>query len=263
MSGDSVGFFARLFGKRGAATRTETRSEVAGAATNENGAAHRTAPPVAPAGASNAVAGEAASGGPGEAVEQAPPQAGVEASDETLAETPANSGEQPEVSGDPVTGNNPADTKAPVVTVVALEPHAGLATLCAALEHRFEDAGVQVRAAGSGLMRAAFAGMLDGADVLLLLAPADSEATAGFKERLQWLEANGRPELIERTVFVVNYGSAKVEEALEFPADLSRPVVLLPFDAALSLPARQLWAPRRAARHALNQLVDEITKILG
>ncbi|MGL3805816.1 hypothetical protein ACSYDW_06920 [Paeniglutamicibacter sp. R2-26] len=147
------------------------------------------------------------------------------------------------------------------VTVVALEEHAGLATLCAALEYRLEDQGLLIRSAGPGLMRAAFDGMLKDTDVLVLLAPPAAEATGGFGEKLEWLEANGNAALVERTVFVVNYGAAPGGGALELPASLTRPVVVLPHDAALGLAAAERRAPRREARHALDQLVSAVTGI--
>lgn len=150
-----------------------------------------------------------------------------------------------------------------IVTVVSLEAHAGLATLCAALEYRLEDQDMQVRGAGPGLMRAAFGGMLSGTDILILLAPAEAAATGSFHEKLDWLVANDRAALVERTIFVVNYGTTQDGGALELPASLPRPVVMLPFDEALSLPAQPRRAPRRAARHALDQLVAEIKTIPG
>ena len=110
-------------------------------------------------------------------------------------------------------------------------------------------------------MRAAFDGMLKDTDVLVLLAPPAAEATGSFGEKLEWLEANGNAGLVERTVFVVNYGTALDGGALELPASLTRPVVVLPHDAALGLPAAERRAPRREARHALDQLVSAVTGI--
>ncbi|MFJ6416845.1 hypothetical protein [Paeniglutamicibacter sp. NPDC091659] len=167
-----------------------------------------------------------------------------------------------EAAGEQPGGRSDATAGAPgIVTVVALEPHAGLATLCAALEYRLEDHGMQVRGAGPGLMRAAFDGTLKGTDVLVLLAPAAAAATGTFQEKLDWLVANDNAGLVERTVFVVNYGATEDGGALELPASLDRPVVVLPHDAALGLPAPERRAPRRAARHALDQLVSEISAI--
>lgn len=234
MPGSSAGFFARLFRKRGAAS---------GEAVTSAREATETDPSAGPNGAS---AGKPQPGAP----------AGLHA-----AATPADSpsGKAGERAGAPPAASGGAPGN---VTVVALEPHAGLATLCAALEYRLDGHNLQVRGAGPGLMRAAFDGMLTDADVLVLLAPAAAAATGTFQEKLDWLVANDSAGLVDRTVFVVNYGADDDGGgALELPASLARPVVVLPFDGALSLPAQQQRAPRRAARHALDQLVAEVATI--
>ncbi|MFF5793651.1 hypothetical protein ACFY5D_16520 [Paeniglutamicibacter sp. NPDC012692] len=233
MPGSSAGFFARLFRKRGATTGAAAPS------------AHK---------ATGASPTEGPSAGP-----DGKPQAGAPAGLHA-ASAPADS--DAEVAGERLTGRPDAPAGAPgIVTVVALEPHAGLATLCAALEYRLEGRNLQVRGAGPGLMRAAFDGLLKDTDVLVLLAPAAAPATGTFREKLDWLEANDNAGLVERTVFVVNYGATEDGGALELPASLDRPVVVLPHDAALGLPAPERRAPRRAARHALDQLVAEISAI--
>lgn len=262
MSGDTAGFFARLLNKLGAGKAAAAPAEAAAASTHEAATGTDAVPGVSAPGVSGP-APEAAAELKSAARHEAQPDAAEAAEGPELAEGPDVAGEQSKTGGTAEAAPRMMPVKGAVVTVVALDAHAGLATLCAALERRFEDSPVQVRAAGSGLMRAAFAGMLEGTDALLLLAPADPAATAGFQEKLDWLTVNGRESLIERTIFVVNYGAAQDEGALELPADLSRPLVLLPYDAALSIPARQLRAPRRDARHALNQLVEEINTVLG
>ena len=148
-----------------------------------------------------------------------------------------------------------------VITLVSLVAHSGARTVGAALAGKARAKGWQIRVTGPGLTRAAFSGMLADTDALVLVAPADPEATAALGEKLRWLEANNRPLLPGRTIFVVNLGTAD-GSALQLPADLSRPLVLLPFDAALSLPGTSARAPRRAARHAVDQLVDELSTIL-
>ena len=148
-----------------------------------------------------------------------------------------------------------------VITVLSLVEHAGAATLAAALERRTEGKGWRFRTAGPGLARASFAGMLGDTDALVLVCPPDPGMTAELGEKLRWLEANGRPDLPARTLFAINIGAAEGGE-LQLPADLDRPVTLLPFDPALSLPATGSKAPRRAARQAIDQLVHEISTIV-
>jgi hypothetical protein len=148
-----------------------------------------------------------------------------------------------------------------VITVLSLVEHAGAATLAAALERRTDGKGWRFLTAGPGLARASFAGMLGDTDALVLVCPPDPVMTAELGEKLRWLEANGRPDLPARTLFAINIGAAESGE-LQLPADLDRPVTLLPFDPALSLPATGSMAPRRAARQAIDQLVHEISTIV-
>lgn len=158
----------------------------------------------------------------------------------------------------------PASAGAPelrVVTIVSLAEHAGAATVAAALGNRSEAKRWQIRATGPGLSRAAFSGMLTDTDALVLVSPADPSSTSVLDEKLRWLIANNRPALPGRTIFVINLGSAH-DAGLQLPADLENPVVLLPLDPALALPALTPRAPRRAARRAIDQLVEEISSIL-
>ena len=155
----------------------------------------------------------------------------------------------------------PAVREQKIITIVSLVPHSGAKTLCAALEGRVGGRGWQIRTAGPGLMRAAFLGMLTDTDALVLIAPAEAEVTQELGDRLEWLELNNRPSLPERTIFVLNRSTGD-GGPVQLPADLSRPVVLLPFDEALSLPHTRERAPRRAARHALAHLIDELTTLI-
>ncbi|ASN38828.1 hypothetical protein CGQ24_07265 [Arthrobacter sp. 7749] len=158
----------------------------------------------------------------------------------------------------------PAPAGAPelrVVTIVSLAEHAGAATVAAALGNRSEAKRWQIRATGPGLSRAAFSGMLTDTDALVLVSPADPSSTSELDEKLRWLISNNRPALPGRTIFVINLGSAH-DAGLQLPADLENPVVLLPLDPALALPALTPRAPRRAARRAIDQLVEEISSIL-
>ncbi|GAA1862104.1 hypothetical protein GCM10009715_06820 [Paeniglutamicibacter psychrophenolicus] len=148
-----------------------------------------------------------------------------------------------------------------VITLLALEEHAGATTLAAALAGRIQGHGWRIRTAGPGLLRAAFAGMLEDTDALVLVSPGNSAVTATLGEKLLWLEANDRPGIPACTLVVVNLGAGDGGELL-LPADLDRPVILLPFDAALGLPGTGKPAPRRATRRAVGQLVDELTTIL-
>jgi hypothetical protein len=148
-----------------------------------------------------------------------------------------------------------------VVTIVSLAEHAGAATVAAALGNRSEAKRWQIRATGPGLSRAAFSGMLTDTDALVLVSPADPSSTSVLDEKLRWLISNNRPALPGRTIFVINLGSAH-DAGLQLPADLENPVVLLPLDPALALPALTPRAPRRAARRAIDQLVEEISSIL-
>lgn len=161
----------------------------------------------------------------------------------------------------------PANDGPKIVTVVSLAPHTGGRTLAAALAGRTQGTGWEIRATGPGLTRAAFAGMLTGIDALVLVSGTDPAATAVLDANLQWLEANNRPQLHGKTVFVLNHGAARAADgsdpgAVQLPADLSRPVVMLPADAALVLPATGPRALRRATRRALDHLIDEISTIL-
>lgn len=158
----------------------------------------------------------------------------------------------------------PAPAGAPelrIVTIVSLAEHAGSATVAAALGNRSEAKRWQIRATGPGLTRAAFSGMLTDTDALVLVSPADPASTSVLDEKLRWLSSNNRPALPGRTIFVINLGSAQ-DAGLQLPADLENPVVLLPLDPALALPALTPRAPRRAARRAIDQLVEEISSIL-
>lgn len=148
-----------------------------------------------------------------------------------------------------------------VVTIVSLAEHAGATTVAAALGNRSEAKRWQIRATGPGLSRAAFSGMLTDTDALVLVSPADPSSTSVLDEKLRWLISNNRPALPGRTIFVINLGSAH-DAGLQLPADLENPVVLLPLDPALALPAITPRAPRRAARRAIDQLVEEISSIL-
>lgn len=195
------------------------------------------------------------------------PEADAETEEPPEGESTSGDGTAPEADKPRGQASAPRIDPAPaardhkVITLVSLVAHSGAKTVGAALEGRARAKGWQIRATGPGLTRAAFSGMLTDTDALVLVAPADPEATAALGEKLRWLEANNRPQLPGRTVFVVNLGAAD-GSALQLPADLSRPLVLLPFDAALSLPGTLARAPRRAARHAVDQLVDELSTIL-
>ena len=278
MTRESAGFFARLFGKRSAAGQT-VAPEIAVASTEEA----KSVPPEAAdstaatdptpqpaqavhlderidnadidnadienAGAQHSAAPEAA---------QENPETGVSAED--VAQLEGLDDEQVEPTERIEVPSPEPRTK--IVTVLSLVPHAGLETLRVALEDRFEDQDITVRSAGPGLMRAAFAGALSGSDALVMVAPPNPEVTSEFAEKLSWLEANGRVKLAGQSIFVVNYGAAREDLALALPADLERPVVMLPFDNALSLPATVRRAPRRAARHAISQIIEELNLIL-
>ncbi len=176
----------------------------------------------------------------------------------------AETEERPEAETDSAHGATPDAGKTRdhrVITLVSLVEHAGAATLAAALERRGTGTGWRIRTAGPGLLRAAFAGMLEDTDALVLVCPADPATTATLGEKLLWLEANNRPGMPARTLVVVNLKAADGGE-LVLPADLDRPVALLPFDAALGIPADGTRSPRRATRRALDQLVDELSTIL-
>jgi hypothetical protein len=103
--------------------------------------------------------------------------------------------------------------------------------------------------------------MLGDTDALVLVSPTDPGITAELGQRLRWLEANDRPGMAARTVFVINLGAGDAAK-LQLPADLDRPVILLPHDPALGVPATETRVPRRAARAAIDQLVHEISTIL-
>ncbi len=164
----------------------------------------------------------------------------------------------------PVTGAEPGTRSQKVVTLVALGEHAGTRTVAAAMAGRARGKGWTLRTSGPGLTRAAFSGMLNGTDAVVLVAPPEPEATSVLREKLDWFEANNRPAMAGKTVFVINLGASHQESGdtsgLQLPADLERPLVLLPYDPALSsgTPAR---APRRAARRALDQLIEELSTI--
>lgn len=175
--------------------------------------------------------------------------------------TPEASASAASEAPEPTAAPAPISRDHKVITVLSLVEHAGAATLAAALERRTEGKGWRFRTAGPGLARAAFAGMLGDTDALVLVCPPDPGMTAELGEKLRWLEANGRPDLPARTLFAINIGAAEGGE-LQLPADLDRPVTLLPFDPALSLPATVSRAPRRAARQAIDQLVHEISTIV-
>lgn len=270
MTRESAGFFAKLFGKRSTAGQTVAPENTVAPTKDE-----KSVPPVT-ADSTGPTAKPAEAVRPGERTENADidnagsrhytapdlaegnPGPGASLADDTqlkdLDDHEVVSTEWMEIPS--------LAPKTKVVTVLSLVPHAGLETLCAALEDRFEDQDISVRSAGPGLMRAAFAGALSGSDALVMVAPADPEVTSEFAEKLSWLEANGRNTLAGQSIFVVNYGSAREDRPLALPADLERPVVMLPFDNALSLPANVRRAPRRAARHAISQIVDELNLIL-
>ncbi|MCV9995466.1 hypothetical protein OIU93_14340 [Paeniglutamicibacter sp. ZC-3] len=174
--------------------------------------------------------------------------------------TPEPSASAASEAPEPTAAPAPISRDHKVITVLSLVEHAGAATLAAALERRTDGKEWRFRTAGPGLARAAFAGMLGDTDALVLVCPPDPGMTAELGEKLRWLEANGRPDLPARTLFAINIGAAERGE-LQLPADLDRPVILLPFDPALSLPATVSRAPRRAARQAIDQLVHEISTI--
>ena len=281
MTRESAGFFARLFGKRKVAGQS-VAPENALAPQKE---AQNVAPEVAASTAASLQAlqqDDAAHSGEeienpeidnlaeekteprtSEASDAANEALDAEASPDDVAQVETKSSKEDLAESADSVEIPPASPKTKVVTVLSLVPHAGLETLCAALEDRFEDQDILVRSAGPGLMRAAFAGALSGSDALVMVAPADPEVTSEFSEKLSWLEANGRTRLVEQSIFVVNYGSTGEGQALALPADLERPVVMLPFDNALSLPAIIRRAPRRAARHAISQIVEELNLILN
>lgn len=216
---------------------------------------------------------------PGDRKDAGAPAAGAAATDAAESEAEVETGELPEDDGGPGHGGTPdpgrpldpvpaplPDAAVPardhrVITLLSLEEHAGARTLAAALARRTEGNGWRIRTGGPGLLRAAFAGMLDDTDALVLVSPGDPALTATLGEKLAWLEANGRPGIPARTLVVVNLGAGDGGE-LVLPADLDRPVILLPFDAALGLSANGRPAPRWATRRALGQLVDELTTIL-
>lgn len=164
----------------------------------------------------------------------------------------------------PLTGREPGSGGQKVVTLVSLVEHAGAKTVAAALAGRARDKGWTLRTSGPGLMRAAFSGMLNDTGALVLVAPPEPAVTSVLGEKLAWFQANGRPALAGKTVFVINLGASQQgsggPSGLELPADPARPVVLLPFDTALC-PGTPARAPRRAARHALDQLVEELSTI--
>ncbi|WP_411731708.1 hypothetical protein [Paeniglutamicibacter sp.] len=205
---------------------------------------------------------EAAAGHPdSEALPDA--DADADADTDTTPEdgTPEDSASATSDAAAPTVGTVPTPRDHKVITLVSLEEHAGAKTLGAALERRTEGKGWRIRTAGPGLARAAFSGMLGDTDALVLVSPADPAITAAMGDKLRWLEANNRQGMQARTLIVVNLGTADGGE-LQLPADLDRPVTLLPFDAALSIPATGARAPRRAARAAIDQLVDELSTIL-
>ncbi|MFB9817393.1 hypothetical protein ACFFPL_18000 [Paeniglutamicibacter sulfureus] len=175
--------------------------------------------------------------------------------------TPEPSASAASEAPEPTAAPAPISRDHKVITVLSLVEHAGAATLAAALERRTDGKEWRFRTAGPGLARAAFAGMLGDTDALVLVCPPDPGMTAELGEKLRWLEANGRPDLPARTLFAINIGAAESGE-LQLPADLDRPVILLPFDPALSHPATVSRAPRRAARQAIDQLVHEISTIV-
>ncbi|MFL4475766.1 hypothetical protein ACIPVK_17355 [Paeniglutamicibacter sp. MACA_103] len=183
--------------------------------------------------------------------------AGAEAADILPEDSAPSSADAPAPSAGPAP--TPRDHK--VITLVSLAEHAGAKTLAAALGRRTEGKGWRFRTAGPGLARAAFAGMLGDTDALVLVSPADPEVTTVLGEKLRWLEANNRKGMPARTLVVVNLGAAD-GAALQLPADLDRPLVLLPHDPSLGIPATPARAPRRATRRALDQLVDELSTIL-
>ena len=278
MTRESAGFFARLFGKRSAAGQTVT-PEIAEVPTKEAKAVPPTVQDVVDSSTQKPASDEAVHTGKhvkdadieNSDIDNAGSQhseAAVipEQNPDTGTTREANAGvrsvEDDRVESAEKTEKTPP-SRTKVVTVLSLAPHAGQETLCAALADRFEDQDITVRSAGPGLMRAAFAGALSGSDALVLVAPADPEITSEFAEKLSWLEANGRIKLAGQSIFVVNYGAAGEDRALALPADLERPVVMLPFDNALSLPTNVRRAPRRAARHAISQIIDELNLILN
>lgn len=223
--------------------------------------------------------GHPAPADPGGRKDAGAPAAGDTAAEAAESDAEAETEELPEDDGGPGHGGTPDPGRpldpvpAPlpdaavaardhrVITLLSLEEHAGATTLAAALAPRIEGNGWRIRTGGPGLLRAAFAGMLDDTDALVLVSPGDPDLTAKLGEKLLWLEANGRPGIPARTLVVVNLGAGDGGE-LVLPADLDRPVILLPFDAALGLSATGRPAPKRATRRALGQLVDELTTIL-
>lgn len=272
MTREPAGFFARLFGKRRTAGQpVAPETPVAPAEKAQPvppGTADRSAQGTTPDDALQAgeriknAQTDHAEPRASEALDAATKEADADAAPGDTARVELTEHEDERIASNDSVEIPPASPKAKVVTVLSLVPHAGLETLCAALEDRFEDQDITVRAAGPGLMHAAFAGALSGSDALVMVAPADPEVTSEFSEKLSWLEANGRTTLVGQSIFVVNYGSAGENRALALPADLERPVVMLPFDNALSLPAMIRRAPRRAARHAISQIVEELNRIL-
>lgn len=260
MAINRAGFLARLFARLTGQVPPESGS--AAAETPETTAAEAGTPEAPRAEATESPTPE--TGAPSEIDEQRP-EAGP--GTDTLSEAgsepdvSASAGTMPEdgTPGEP--GPAPVARDHSVITLVSLAEHAGATTLGAALERRTEGAGWRIRTAGPGLARAAFSGMLADTDALVLVCPADPVHTSALVGKLRWLEANGRPGMPARTLVVINLGTADRGE-LQLPADLDRPVTLLPFDAALGLPATGTKAPRRAARAAIDHLVDELSTIL-
>lgn len=209
--------------------------------------------------------GHRAPADPGDPQDSGAPASEAPAPDAPAADVPVESGELPQDDSGPGHGGPPEAAAPardhPVITLVSLEEHAGAATVAAALARRTEASGWRIRTGGPGLLRAAFAGLLEDTDALVLVSPGDPATTATLDGKLSWFAANDRPGIPARTLVVVNLGAGDGGE-LVLPADLDRPVILLPFDAALGLPATGRPAPRRAARRALDQLVDELTTIL-
>ncbi|MDO5744288.1 MAG: hypothetical protein Q4P23_07445, partial [Micrococcaceae bacterium] len=163
-----------------------------------------------------------------------------------------------------LTGREAGTRELKVITLVSLVEHAGTKTVSAALAGKARDKGWALRTSGPGLTRAAFSGMLNDTDAVVLVAPPEPATTSVLGEKLAWFQANGRPALAGKTVFVINFGVSHQgpgdPSGLELPADLARPVVLLPMDTAFG-PGMPVRAPRRAARHALEQLVEELSTI--
>ncbi|MBB2996301.1 hypothetical protein [Paeniglutamicibacter cryotolerans] len=155
---------------------------------------------------------------------------------------------------------SPGTTVTRVIAVVSTRPGNGTSTVSSLLARRYDPVNTIINEAGPGLTRAAFTGALQVADAIVLVTSPDPTETQALNESLQWLRANGRGHLVERCVFVVNLGASDAAPGpLVLPADLDRPVIVLPVDPALGQLGSASRQPRRATRSAINQLGNELS----